>query len=553
MKVALIQSNPLTGALKENMAALESAVLEASSQGAELCVAPELALCGPNPCDLLLRTGFVADCRAVLREAAERLGAWPGLPPLLLGAPVANPVPRGKHLQNCAVLLHESKVRVISRKVLIPSGGGHDDARYFEPGVACGVLHHKGWRLAVTLGQDIWNDSTFWQSQRTFAADPVADFITAGGADGLINLTALPYEQGLPALHQRVLAHLARHYRVPVLAANLTGGNDSLVYCGGSMALSANGDLLARAPLFEEAILMTDFAGKRKGTVAESLPPEEELWRAVVLGTRDFARKCGFTKAVIGLSGGVDSALVAAIAVEAFGSENVSGLLMPSPYSSQGSVDDATALAANLGIDAHLLPITPMLEAFQQVFSAEFAGGLAGTAEENIQARIRGNLLMACSNKFGALLLATGNKSEAAVGYATLYGDLAGGLAPIADLYKYQVYALCRLHNRKNPGKAIPEAILDKAPSAELRPGQKDSDSLPPYDILDPLLKEIVENGASLSRLVEKGFAHDTARDVLRLVRTAEFKRHQAPPAIWLSSRGFGGGWRYPIASAYVS
>ncbi|MCL1939811.1 MAG: NAD+ synthase [Desulfovibrionaceae bacterium] len=553
MKVALIQSNPVTGALRDNMAALEAALLDASGQGADLCVAPELALCGPNPCDLLIREGFIADCRTVLQEAAGRLAAHSAVPPLLLGAPVANPVPQGKRLQNCAVLLHEGKVRVISRKVLIPSGGGHNDARYFEPGVACGVLHHRGWRFVITLGQDIWNDPTFWQGQRTFSADPVADFIAGGGADGLINLTALPYEQGLTGLHQRMLSHLARHYRIPVLAVNLTGGNDSLIYCGGSMALSANGDLLARAPLFRESLLMADVVGKGKGSIAAGLEREEELWQAIMLGTRDFSRKCGFRKAVLGLSGGVDSALVAALAAEALGPENVTGLLMPSPYSSQGSLDDAKALAENLGIAAHVLPVTPMLEAYEQVFSGVFAGGLAGVTEENIQARIRGSLLMAYSNRFGALLLSTGNKSEAAVGYGTLYGDLCGGLAPIADLYKFQVYALCRLHNAAKPRTAIPESILDKAPSAELRPGQRDSDSLPPYEILDPLLKDIVENGESLSRLVEKGYDQAMAREVLRLVRLAEFKRHQAPPALNLSRRGFGGNWDYPIANAYTS
>jgi NAD+ synthase (glutamine-hydrolysing) len=488
----------------------------------------------------------------VLQEAAGRLAAHSAVPPLLLGAPVANPVPQGKRLQNCAVLLHEGKVRVISRKVLIPSGGGHNDARYFEPGVACGVFHHKGWRFVVTLGQDIWNDPTFWQGQRTFSSDPVADFIAGGGADGLINLTALPYEQGLTGLHQRMLSHLARHYRIPVLAVNLTGGNDSLIYCGGSMALSANGGLLARAPLFQESLLMADTVGKEKGSIAAGLEQEEELWQAITLGTRDFSRKCGFRKAVLGLSGGVDSALVAAIAAEALGPENVTGLLMPSPYSSRGSLDDARVLAKNLGIAAHVLPVTPMLDAYERVFSEVFAEGLAGVAEENIQARIRGSLLMAYSNRFGALLLSTGNKSEAAVGYGTLYGDLCGGLAPIADLYKFQVYALCRLHNAAKPQFAIPESILDKAPSAELRPEQKDSDSLPPYEILDPLLKDVVENGESLSRLVEKGYEQGMAREVLRLVRLSEFKRHQAPPALNLSRRGFGGNWDYPIANAYT-
>lgn len=547
MKIALIQSNPTTGALAENMAALLAATADAARQEAELCVAPELALCGHNAGDLLLRSGFVEDCLSVLQSAAARVGIDSSLPPLLLGAPVANPVPQGKQLQSCAVLIHQGKVRVVGRKVLLPSDGNHNDARYFEPGVACGVLHLNGWRLAVTVGEDVWNDKTFWPDRRTFTADPVADFIAAGGADGLVNLTALPFAQGTPGLHRRMLGHLASRYRVPVAAVNMVGGNDSLVYYGGSLGFDCGGALLARAPSFEEALLMVDLVGRQKGSVTPDLEPEEELWRAIVLGTRDFARKCGFSTAVLGLSGGVDSALVAALAAEAFGPHKVTALLMPSPYSSAGSIGDSLELARNLGITTHTLPITPMLDAFESTFAAEFPGGLAGTAEENTQARIRGNLLMAYANRFGALLLATGNKSETAVGYSTLYGDMAGGIAPIGDIYKQQVYSLCEWYNRQRPG-AIPEAILTKAPSAELKPGQKDSDSLPPYDVLDPLLYDIVENGQSLAGLLDRGHDPAMAERVLRLVWKAEFKRHQAPPALSLSTQSFSGGRRMPIA-----
>lgn len=549
MKVALIQSNPLTGALKENMAALEEAVVRAAALDADLCVAPELALCGHNAGDFLLRPAYVEDCRLVLHEAARRLGSDPSLPPLLLGAPVANPVPLGNGVQSCAVQLHQGRVTVVGRKVLLPATGTHDDSRYFEPGVACGVLHLKGWRLCVTIGEDAWNDHTFWQGRRTFTLDPVAEFMAAGGADGLLNLTALPYEQELPGLHQRMLSHLAARYRVPVAAANLAGGNDSLIYFGGSLAFGGNGDLLARAPCFEEALLLVDMVGKQKSEIAEPLDVNEELWRAIVLGTRDFARKCGFSKAVLGLSGGVDSALVAAIAAESFGAENVTALLMPSRYSSQGSIDDAVAMAKSLDIATHLLPVTPMLESFEAVYAASFGESLAGVAEENMQARIRGNLLMAHSNSFGSLLLATGNKSEAAVGYSTLYGDLSGGLAPIGDLYKHQVYELCRWYNGRHP-RCIPDAILNKAPSAELRPGQKDSDSLPEYDVLDAILYDLIDNNMSLAQLEEKGHDPALVKDVYRLLRRSEFKRHQAPPSLHLSRRGFGGGWRFPIAVA---
>lgn len=547
MKIALIQSNPITGALSENMEALLGFCARAAGEGAELCVAPELALCGHNAGDLLLRGGFVDDCLRVLQEAARKAGAESGLPPLLLGAPFANPVPQGKSLQSCAVLLHQGNVRVVGRKVLLPSGGNQHDSRYFEPGVACGVLNHKGWRLAVTVGEDVWNDRTFWQGRRTFTTDPVADFIAAGGADGLINLTALPFALGVPGLHRRMLGHLAARYRVPVAAANMVGGNDTLVYYGGSLGFDGNGALLARAPAFEEAVLMVDLVGRSKGPIAPEPEQEEELWKALVLGTRDFARKCGFSTAVLGLSGGVDSALVAALAAEAFGPEKVTALLMPSPYSSPGSIEDSEELARRLGIATHVLPITPMLRAFDTAFGREFPGGLLGTAEENTQARIRSGLLMAFSNRFGALLLATGNKSEAAVGYGTLYGDLSGGIGPIGDLYKHQVYALCRWYNERH-GDAIPRAILEKAPSAELRPGQKDADSLPPYDVLDPLLHDIVENQQSLHGLIERGHDPELAREILRLVWRAEFKRHQTPPVLSVSARSFGNGRLMPIA-----
>lgn len=548
MKIALLQSNPVTGDLRANAQALTVAAAKAAEQGAELCVAPELALCGHNAGDLLLQSGFMEDCRTVLNATAESFGRESSLPPLLLGAPVANPVPQGKRLQNCAVLLSQGKVSVVGRKVLLPSFGIHEDARYFEPGIACGVLQHKGWRLMVTLGEDVWNNRGFWRSRYLFDTDPVAEFIAAGGVDGLINLTALPFEQGLPTLHQNVLNWLATHYRLPVLAVNMVGGNDALVHYGGSVAFDGSGKLLARAPAFEEALLMVDIASKKEGRIAAELPVNEELWRAAVLGTRDFVRKCGFNAVVLGLSGGVDSALVAAIAVDALGPDKVTGLLMPSPYSSDGSVADSLALAASLGLRTHTLPISTAMSAFEQTFAAAFEGGLAGLAGENIQARIRGNLLMAYANRFGALVLTTGNKSEAAVGYCTLYGDTAGGLGPIGDLYKRQVYDLCRWHNQSKPG-AIPEAILTKAPSAELRPGQKDSDSLPPYEELDPLLYDMIENGCSDAELAEIGYAPDTVARVRGMMRRAEFKRRQAPPILHLSKRGFGDGWRFPVAA----
>ncbi|MDR2489665.1 MAG: NAD+ synthase [Desulfovibrio sp.] len=547
MKIALIQSNPVTGDLRTNAAALALAVARAAEQGAELCVAPELALCGHNAGDMLLQSGFVEDCRTVLHATAESLGRENSFPPLLLGAPVANPIPQGKKTQNCAVLLKEGKVSVIGRKVLLPSFGIHEDTRYFEPGVACGVLHHKGWRLVVTVGEDVWNDRTFWQSRYLFTTDPVAEFIASGGADGLINLTALPFEQGLAALHHNMLRWLAVQYRLPVLAVNMVGGNDSLVYYGGSLVLDGGGRLLARAPAFEEATLMTDIASKKGGSIAADLSAEEELWQALVLGTRDFVRKCHFSSIVLGLSSGVDSALVAAVAVEALGPDKVTGLIMPSPYSPAGSIDASLTLAASLGMRVQMLPISSLLQSFHEVFSSSFTGGLTGPAEENILTRIRGSLLMTWANRFNALLLNTGNKSEAAVGYGTLYGDMTGGLSPIGDLYKRQVYSLCRWYNGVKP-KSIPEAVLNKPPSAGLR-SEHVSSALPPYEQLEPLLHDIIENGCGAAELAATGYAPDMVTRVKDLMRRAEFKRRQAPPILHLSKRGFGGDWRFPIAA----
>ncbi len=547
MKVGIIQSNPVAGALRYNADMLLSMTADAARQGAELCLSPELSLCGHNVGDLLLKSDFVADCKEALEDLARRHGEA-GLPPLVLGAPVANPVPQGKPLQNCAVFLRNGTAFVLGRKVLLPCGGIHDDPRWFERGIACGVLHHKGWRLAVTVGEDVWNDRTFWKERRTYDADPVAEFMAAGGADGLLNITAIPYAQGMQSMHRRMLGWTAAHYRVPVLSANCVGGNDARIYPGGSPAFSGDGALLACAPLFEEAVLVVDLAAGKPAPVEKDPLLEDELLAAMTVGTRDFVRKCGFSDVVVGLSGGIDSALVAAVGVEAFGPEHVFGLLMPSPYSSRGSLDDALALARNLGIRTRTIPIEPMLEAFRRGFAASEGEDLIGLTEENVQSRIRCALLMAQAAQNRALLLNTGNKSEAAVGYCTLYGDSGGALSVIGDLYKNQVYAVSRRLNAVKGREIIPRSTLEKAPSAELRPGQKDSDSLPPYDVLDAILHNHLENNCGAEALIELGFERDTVLRVLAMVRGAEFKRRQAPPALTLSSNPLGASRSMPIA-----
>ncbi|MEG6507297.1 NAD+ synthase [Nitratidesulfovibrio sp. 1201_IL3209] len=554
MKIALLQLNLVVGDVTGNAARIEAAVRDAAARGAGLCVTPELAICGYPPRDLLLRRDFVPGCRKALAGLAQRLK---GGPPVLVGAPVPNPTPVGNRLHNAVVLLHEGTVTVATRKVLLPTYDVFDERRYFEPGVNCGAVTVAGWRLGVTVCEDIWNDKTFWQEHRQYETDPVADLALAG-VDAIINLSASPFTLGKQAVRERMLSRVASRYRVPVLYANQVGGNDDLLFAGKSVAFDAVGHLIARGRPFEEDTVLVDVAASTGAICPDPAEPEAQVWQALVMGTRDYARKCGFTGAVLGLSGGVDSALVAAVAAEALGPENVRALLLPSPHSSEGSVTDALAVARNLGLPAHTVhtvPIGPLMEGFDAALAPVF-GALGRTArdvtEENIQSRIRGNLLMAVSNKSGALLLTTGNKSELAVGYCTIYGDMAGGLAVIADVPKTLVYRVCRWRNAQVGYDLIPSVILDKAPSAELRPGQKDTDSLPPYDVLDAILERSVVHHMDRNAVVAEGFAPEVVDTVLRLVRISEFKRRQAAPGLKVTDRAFGTGWRMPVAGRLV-
>lgn len=546
MKIGLLQINPVAGDLRGNAAAVYAAAEKAASLGVDLCIAPELILCGHPPTDLLLGESFIVECGKVIGELAEKLDAA-RLPPVLLGVPVSNPVPQGKSIHNGAVLLRDGKVVVICRKVLLPSEGSQEDQRYFEPGVACGMVQYKGWRLAVTIGEDIWNDRTFWHGRRTYEVDPVAEFMNSG-ADGLINITALPFQIGGAFLHERMLGWSAVRYRVPLLCVNQVGGQDGLIYGGGSVCFNAFGQVTARAAAFAEDILLADLV-KPDDPLENPAPSDnEDIWYALVLGLRDFVGKCGFSGVLLGLSGGMDSALVAALAVEALGPGNVLGVLMPSPYTSRESIDAAEALAANLGIATRSIPITPAMETMEAGLAEAFAGTKRDVTEDNLQARIRGVFLMSLSNKFGRLLLNTGNKSEAAVGYTTLYGDSCGALAVIGDLYKSQVYGLARWYNKRAGYDRIPRVILERAPSAELHHGQKDEDSLPAYDILDKILYDHIEMRMGYDTLCEVGHDRETVERVLYLIKTAEFKRRQSPPSLGVSQRPFGSGWRMPIA-----
>lgn len=541
MKIALIQINPTVGNLAGNAELIAVAARKAAKLNADLAVTPELALLGYLPRDLLFNSGFISESWNVLRRLAADLTDGP---PVLVGLAEPNKASTGRPLFNVAALLRNGQVEQVFRKTLLPTYDVFDEDRYFEPAAANQLLELNGRRLGVCICEDVWNDRDFWQRQR-YHTDPVEE-IARQGAEALINLSASPFTVGKQALRERMLGSLARKHRLPILYVNQVGANDDLIFDGRSSAFNDEGKLVARCSGFVEDILMVDLASQTGFVSDEDSSPEAEVWSALVLGVRDYTRKCGFKKVLLGLSGGIDSAVTATIAAEAVGSENVLGLLMPSPYSSAGSIEDAEHLVRNLGIQTLTVPINKIMSAFDESLSEAFAGCERDVTEENIQARIRGNLLMAMSNKYRALLLTTGNKSELAVGYCTMYGDMSGGLAVISDVPKVMVYRLARWLNRNR--ELIPAATIMKAPSAELRPDQTDQDSLPPYDLLDQILHLHIEQSASAEQIMNQGYDEETVRRVLHLVRTAEFKRRQAAPGLKVTDRAFGIGWRMPIA-----
>ena len=544
MKIALLQINPTVGDLSGNARLIAAAVREATTRGARLAVTPELALVGYLPRDLLLDPAFVTRSWDRLRELARELA---GEIPVLVGLPEPNPADEGRPLFNTAALLRDGRIDQHFRKALLPTYDVFDEDRYFEPFQGPQFINLEGTRVGISICEDIWNDRDFWKRRR-YHHDPVEE-LAAAGARIIVNLSASPFSAGKHQRREQMLSSMARKHRVPIAYVNQFGGNDDLIFDGRSCAFDANGDPIARGRSFEADVVLCDLDEGRPIGPATDVDVESEIWRALVLGTRDYACKCGFTSAVIGLSGGIDSALTAAIATEALGSSQVLGVTMPSPYSSRGSVDDSRVLAGNLGIELLSLPISQVMQAMEAALREAFAGTAPGVAEENIQARIRGNLLMALSNKRGALLLTTGNKSELAVGYCTLYGDMSGGLGVIADVPKTMVYRVARWLNGISGRPLIPEPILTKAPSAELRPNQTDQDSLPPYDVLDEILERFIEKHQPADEIVAAGLDRATVHRVLKLVSAAEFKRKQAAPGLKVTDRAFGTGWRMPIAA----
>jgi NAD+ synthase (glutamine-hydrolysing) len=542
VKIALAQVNPTVGDFTGNLERIVAASRRAAHAGARLTVFSELCICGYPPADFLEKPSFLARCRTAVDELADATGSLS----TAVAAGVALPATgeTGKPAVNAAVLLDGGRLVLEQHKRLLPFYDVFDEQRYFAAARSQQVVELDGVRLAITICEDAWNDKNFWP-RRLYAVDPIEELMRQQ-PDVHINLSSSPFWHGKRAVRRQMLAAIARRDRVPVLMSNQVGGDDSLIFDGSSFALNAQGELMAQAASFEEDLVVVDPFS------APPIPaPEEDdtaaAYHALVLGTRDYVRKCGFRKVLVALSGGIDSALVAAIAKDALGAENVLGIGMPSPYSSSGSIDDSRRLAANLGIRFEVIGISGLFNEYTRALEPIFRGAAPDITEENIQSRIRGNLLMALSNKFCALVLTTGNKSEMAVGYCTLYGDMVGALAVIGDLIKTRVYAVCRWLNRN--GEVIPQAILDKPPSAELRPGQKDTDSLPPYEVLDPILEAYVERYETPERIAAAhGFDPALVQQVVRLVERSEYKRQQAAPVLKVTSKSFGSGRRFPIA-----
>lgn len=555
MKIAIAQLNPTIGDLEQNAQMILKSAEIAAAQGALVLLTPELSLCGYPPRDLLNYPVFIDKMGHLIKDLAEKI---PNNLIVCVGTVTRNSRASkqgGKELFNSVVALYQGDILAEFHKRLLPTYDVFDEDRYFEPGHESQVLslHTEGvdLRIGVTICEDLWNDEQFW-GKRSYAINPLADLMDKN-VDLVVNLSASPYSLNKPALRTSMLSYSASRYQVPIIYVNQVGGNDDLIFDGHSLAVNKTGKVVAQLEGFESDFQVLTFDSQEHDLIGDAPEVSEdenlEIWSALVLGVRDYARKCGFSKIVLGLSGGIDSALVAAIAAEAIAPSQVLGVLMPSPYSSEHSVKDALQLAQNVGIQTQTLAIGELMGGFDRTLEPLFAGTEPGVAEENIQSRIRGNLLMAIANKFGHLLLSTGNKSEMAVGYCTLYGDMDGGLAAIADVPKTRVYSLCRWLNQRSGKEIIPENILVKPPSAELKPDQCDQDSLPDYDTLDDILHRLIHDHQSPETIAAAGHDRAIINKILHLVKRAEFKRRQAPPGLKITSRAFGTGWRMPIAA----
>ena len=556
MKILIAQLNPIVGNLKYNADSIYKSAILAKQKNVELLLTPELSLCGYPPKDLVLNTNFIQNSWLELQKLAKKI---PSKLAVLVGLVTKNyysEIKGEKPLFNSIVLLQNNAIKQIFHKRLLPNYDVFDEKHYFESGkvssffeLSSSSKRNESSRIGVTICEDLWNEESFW-SKRNYKNNPIRDLVRYK-VDLIVNLSASPYVINKQKTRESILKHSAKLYQTPIIYVNQIGGNDDLIFDGHSCAVNKKGEVVLRTKGFQIRTEIIEYHQSIKDLTLSlnknSITAEEEVWSALVLGLKDYVIKCGFSKVVLGLSGGIDSSLVASIAVEALGAKNVLGILMPSPYSSQHSITDAKHLADNLGINSYMIPIDNIMLAYTYSLDVLFKTVDIGIAEENLQSRIRGNILMAIANKFGHLLLSTGNKSEISIGYCTLYGDMNGGIGVIADVSKTQVFSLCKWLNKSQ--EIIPINILLKPPSAELKPNQVDQDSLPSYNILDDLLNRFINHHQSIQELHKVGFEYDLLYRVAKLIIRAEFKRKQAPPGLKITNRAFGTGWRMPIAS----
>ncbi len=542
MKVYIGQINPTVGALAANAELIRGAYDDGVRAGADVVLVPELAVTGYPPRDLLDRTYFV-DAMTGVKEA---LAAMTGETTLIFGCPVRNTMWCGKPLHNAAIVARNGKIILEQHKNLLPTYDVFDELRYFEPAHHVSIVEIAGKKVGVSICEDYWYDDEIFE-KKLYCRNPVEE-LARQGAEVLLNISASPFNAGKRRSRWEIFSRIAAHYRVPLVYVNQIGGNDELLFDGSSIVFDAGGQTIFCAPAFEEYASLVPLTGAPCDSIA-AMEVDEEIARGLILGLRDYLRKCGFSDVVIGLSGGIDSAVTAAIAVEALGAQHVIGIAMPSQFSSQHSVDDARSLAKNLGIAFHIVPIAGIYSPYERALDKLFNESKFDTTNENVQARIRGNILMAWSNRTGAMVLSTGNKSELAVGYCTLYGDMCGGLALLGDVYKTMVYRVAQWLNRER--EMIPRSTITKPPSAELRPNQTDQDTLPPYDVLDGILKLYIEEWKEVDEIVAAGFDQKLVERILKMVDTSEFKRRQAAPTIRVSEKAFGSGRDMPIAQRW--